>query len=103
MPNREERQRIVSAYENALRALERNSRPDDYPGLTPETRRRANFQQFEIFYNAYWPMWRYAKIILYRRLMNQREDVAQELRRELPNDHISSDSRTCQEFTIDFC
>jgi len=90
---------VVAAFEKALETFESHRRPPGYPGLTAETRRRANIAQFEVFASAYWPMWRYVKIHSYRRLLGQRDDIAIDLGDLFPSDEISAPSRTYQEVT----
>ena len=89
----------VVAYESALEVLEAHDRPPTYRGLTPDTRARASFAQVRVFSRSYWPMWRYVKICLYQRLLDERDAIAADLPNLLRGDHVSPTSRAFQDIT----
>lgn len=93
------RSATISAFEKALKALEQHDRPDGYLGLTASNRRKASFQQFEVFASTYWPMWRFIKIRMYRRLFTQRDEIASDIERDLPDKTVSPSSRAYHEVT----
>lgn len=89
----------VRAYMRGLEAMEKHDRPDDYPGLTEDNRKKAGLRHLEIFAQTSWPMWRTYKIHLMNRLLDSREMISKDVKELFPDIKDRADTVTYQEVT----
>jgi hypothetical protein len=86
-------------FEEALRRMEQEDRPANYPGLTPEHRRAASTSQFFTFLSRYWPDWRHTKVRMYRFLLEEREQLLARERERLERGGHHPETMVYQEMT----